>query len=96
MFYGLFCCLLFSKIMQNSLYMNMKTRMNNTKLNELFHFTADGPKDMHKKIKDDLKNVDNIDEIVKRKALEVSLSRSETGFTTWSKLKKNSSTQLHR
>lgn len=37
-----------------------------------------------------------IDDIVKRKALEVSLCRSESGFTTWSKLKKDSSTQLHR
>lgn len=37
-----------------------------------------------------------IDEIVKKKALEVSLCRSETGLTTWSKLKKNSSTQLCR
>lgn len=38
----------------------------------------------------------SIDEIVKKKALEVSLCRSETGLTTWSKLKKNSSTQLCR
>lgn len=37
-----------------------------------------------------------IDAIVKKKALEVSLCRSESGFTTWSKLKKDSSTQLHR
>lgn len=37
-----------------------------------------------------------IDDIVKKKALEVSLCRSESGFTTWSKLKKDSSTQLHR
>lgn len=38
-----------------------------------------------------------LDDIVKRKALEVSMSRSDTGFTTWSKLKKNSSqSQLQR
>lgn len=33
----------------------------------------------------------SIDDIIRRKALEVSMSRSDTGFTTWSKLKKNSS-----
>lgn len=38
----------------------------------------------------------SIDDTVKQKALEMSLCRSESGFTTWSKLKKDSSTQLHR
>ncbi|XP_055715943.1 uncharacterized protein LOC129809843 isoform X2 [Phlebotomus papatasi] len=36
-----------------------------------------------------------IDEVVRRKALE-SMSRSDTGFTTWSKLKKAASSQLQR
>lgn len=38
----------------------------------------------------------SIDNTVKQKVLEMSLCRSESGFTTWSKLKKDSSTQLHR
>lgn len=38
----------------------------------------------------------SIDDTVKQKALQMSLCRSESGFTTWSKLKKDSSTQLHR
>lgn len=37
-----------------------------------------------------------IDDIVKKKSLEVSMTRSETGLTTWSKLKKSNTTQLHR
>lgn len=57
-------------------------------------FYADANKDMQKK-KNDVSDT-AIDDIVKRKALEVSLCRSESGFTTWSKLKKDSSTQLHR
>lgn len=58
-------------------------------------FYADANKDgLRKKI--DGNDVDNIGDIVKKKALEVSLCRSESGFTTWSKLKKDSSTQLHR
>ncbi|GAB0092836.1 uncharacterized protein DMENIID0001_078730 [Sergentomyia squamirostris] len=36
-----------------------------------------------------------IDEVVRKKALET-LSRSDTGFTTWSKLKKAASSQLQR
>lgn len=56
-------------------------------------------KDLQRKqINDDDGNeiATTIDDIVKKKALEVSLCRSESGFTTWSKLKKDSSTQLHR
>ncbi|XP_055322879.1 myb-like protein A isoform X3 [Sitodiplosis mosellana] len=59
-------------------------------------FYADANKDMLKKKTDANDIGTNIDDIVKKKALEVSLYRSESGFTTWSKLKKDSSTQLHR
>lgn len=62
-------------------------------------FYADANKDLLKKKNDEDGNEiasTNIDDIVKKKALEVSLCRSESGFTTWSKLKKDSSTQLHR
>lgn len=38
----------------------------------------------------------NLDDIVKRKSLEVSMSRSDHAFTTWSKLKKSSTSQLQR
>ncbi|XP_055373798.1 putative uncharacterized protein DDB_G0282133 isoform X2 [Condylostylus longicornis] len=38
----------------------------------------------------------NLDDIVKRKSLEVSMCRSDNAFTTWSKLKKNSALQLQR
>lgn len=63
-----------------------------------FHILADGHnhKELVKRIREENRIANNIDDIVKRKALEVSLCRSESGFTTWSKLKKNSSSQLHR
>ncbi|XP_055852416.1 uncharacterized protein LOC129916464 isoform X2 [Episyrphus balteatus] len=38
----------------------------------------------------------NLDDILKRKSLEVSMSRSDHAFTTWSKLKKSSTSQLQR
>ncbi|XP_031620061.1 uncharacterized protein DDB_G0283357 isoform X2 [Contarinia nasturtii] len=60
-------------------------------------FYADANKDgLRKKIDGNDMTTNNIGDIVKKKALEVSLCRSESGFTTWSKLKKDSSTQLHR
>lgn len=73
-------------------------------------FYTDANKDLQKKKIDDEQHerhddededgneiaTTSIDDIVKKKALEVSLCRSESGFTTWSKLKKDSSTQLHR
>lgn len=68
----------------------------------MFHsdesYYADANKELQEKLNDHLIGaVTNIDDIVKKKALEVSLCRSESGFTTWSKLKKDSSTQqLHR
>lgn len=49
---------------------------------------------MHKKTKET--NVNACDVTAIKKYLDNSLTRSETGLTTWSKLKKNSSTQLHR
>lgn len=51
---------------------------------------------MQENLKQNSINVHNIDDVVKRKALEVSMSRSDTGFTTWSKLKKGGSQQLQR
>lgn len=60
-------------------------------------FYTDANKDLQKKMKhDEHELTTTIGDIVKKKALEVSLCRSESGFTTWSKLKKDSSTQLHR
>lgn len=60
-------------------------------------FYTDANKDLQKKMKHDEHEITaTIGDIVKKKALEVSLCRSESGFTTWSKLKKDSSTQLHR
>ena len=56
-----------------------------------FFFFSDGNQDAQGKLK---LNLNTIDDIVKKKALEVSMSRSDTGFTTWSKLKKDSSSQL--
>lgn len=57
---------------------------------------ADGTHDAQGKLKPVYIQLSKIDDIVKRKALEVSMSRSDTGFTTWSKLKKDSSSQLQR
>lgn len=60
-------------------------------------YYADAHKELLEKHNDHIDAaMTNIDDIVKRKALEVSLCRSESGLTTWSKLKKDSSTQLHR
>lgn len=59
-------------------------------------FYADVNKDLLQKKNDGNNLLTTIDDIVKKKVMEVSLCRSESGFTTWSKLKKNSSTQLHR
>lgn len=52
--------------------------------------------DVRGKLKPLCIHLNRLDDIVKRKALEVSMSRSDTGLTTWSKLKKGSSTQLQR
>lgn len=53
--------------------------------------------DPHSKVKQNYINLhSNLDDIVKRKSLEVSMSRSDHAFTTWSKLKKNSTSQLQR
>ncbi|KAG4075625.1 hypothetical protein HA402_003450 [Bradysia odoriphaga] len=56
----------------------------------------DGQHDVQEKLKQNSIRINNIDDVVKRKALEVSMSRSDTGFTTWSKLKKGCSQQLQR
>lgn len=57
------------------------------------YFFTEGQHELNAKFK---QNAHLIDDIVKRKALEVSMSRSDTGFTTWSKLKKSSTSQLQR
>lgn len=62
----------------------------------LFLCFTDGTHDAQGKLKPVYIQLSKIDDIVKRKALEVSMSRSDTGFTTWSKLKKDSSSQLQR
>lgn len=61
-----------------------------------FRLLIGGHHDVFNKLKQNGNNSNFIDDIVKRKALEVSMSRSDTGFTTWSKLKKVSTSQLQR
>lgn len=61
-----------------------------------FLLFLDGTQDAQGKLKPICIHLSKIDDIVKRKALEVSMSRSDTGFTTWSKLKKDNSSQLQR
>lgn len=46
------------------------------------------------KLKHNSINMNFIDDIVRKKALEVSMCKSDNGLTTWSKLKEDSS--LHR
>lgn len=59
-------------------------------------FYADVNKDLFQKKHDGNNLTTTIDDVIKEKALKSSLCRSESGFTTWSKLKKDNSTQLLR
>jgi hypothetical protein len=61
------------------------------KLNILFLF-LDGPEN-YGKLKQNCAH--DLDNIIKKKALEVSMSRSETGYTTWGKLRQSSTSQRY-
>lgn len=70
-----------------------------TMLSDESFYSPDTIKAASKHMKQDSYNTttsSSIDDTIKQKVLEMSLCRSVSGFTTWSRLKKDSSTQLHR